>query len=377
MRREVGRDRVQGLAPEHRAGQRGIFRARHRIAGHHRGVQRAGARGPAIAARWQGRAQFRHRLRARLFGGRKRPVDRFQQRHAVAGQVAGLRGRHQWVSARPCRRFDRLVSGHRPVEHRADRIDVGPRTLAPVRVILLQRRIAGGDDRGQFGVRCRGAGRPEVEQHGAAVLANVDVAGLDVTVQVAAAMHHLEAVEQRARDREQRRFRQRAAGRDPLVERLAVDELHDHVGGLVGLEKAHHPNDVGVLERGQGPRFVDESRATPIEAFEGRRRFHGDRMVRAAQRELGRQVFLDRDFQRQVAVGRQVSQAEAANPKGGLDAVFVECETARKVDTGLGHGYFSSIRLIAFSRLRRMRLNDLASNATSSLPVSASSGVSI
>ncbi|MNC93194.1 hypothetical protein D3C83_97690 [compost metagenome] len=59
---------------------------------------------------------------------------------------------------------------------------------------------------------------------------------------------HFQPIEQRTGKALKQLLRQRPARPDPLRERLALDEFHDHVTGLVRLEKTHHPHDVGMAE---------------------------------------------------------------------------------------------------------------------------------
>jgi hypothetical protein len=52
--------------------------------------------------------------------------------------------------------------------------------------------------------------------------------------------------------------------------------------------------------------------------------------------EVARQVLLDRDLEVEVRVGGEISQAEAPDPEGLLDAVFVQRMTSGEGNFG-GH----------------------------------------
>ena len=257
----------QGLADRHRLAWRRADRWSR--------CQHGGIRGPLRQADLEQRLlETRGGLWAHFFGRRQGPVDRFQKRRVIAPAVAGLLCRHHRVVARARGRLHRLLTGDHPVHHRPQRIQVAPRPLVALRVILLQRRVARRDDGGEFRHAAGGARRAEVDQDRAVFLAYEDVGRLDVAMQVAGAVHHLETVEQRQDQRQHRCLRRRPARHDPVVEWLAGDEFHHHVGSLVGFEKAHHTHDVGVAERGQGARFVEKARAPPGEGLDRGFRLH-------------------------------------------------------------------------------------------------------
>src|ERR1043166_7644222 len=140
------------------------------------------------------------------------------------------------------------------------------------------------------------------EQDRAAVVADVDVARLDVAVQVARVVDHLQPLEERAGDRHDLRLRQRPARLDPVGQGVALDVLHDHVRAALGLEEAHHPDDVRMAERGDGARFVEEAALAPHEILGDRRGVRRDGVIGVPDRDVGGQVFLDRHPQVEVRV---------------------------------------------------------------------------
>src|SRR5262249_46876319 len=308
---------------------------------------------------------------------RQRPVDSSEQIGGVAAAVGGLGRGRQHVLAHARHGLDRALAGDHPVHHAAEGVQVAPRPLLPLRVLLLDRSVPGRDDGSELGARRSRASRAEVEQHGRTVLAHEDVARLDVAMQVPGAMDEVEAVEQRPDEREDRALVEGPAAADPLAQGLPGYELHHHVRGAVRLEEAQHAHDVGVTERGERARLVEEARQAPLERLGCGLALRLHRLIVAALGEIAGQVLLDRDLEVEVRIGREIGQAEAADPQGLLDLVLVQRITLGESDIG-GHGprYFWSIRLIAFSRLRRMRLNERASIETSSRPESSNSGIS-
>ena len=77
-----------------------------------------------------------------------------------------------------------------------------------------------------------------------------------------------------------------------------------------------------MTERGEGARLVQEARQPPLERLEGRFRFRPNRLVFAPLREIAGEVLLDRDLELEVRIGREIGQAEAADPQSLLDLVF-------------------------------------------------------
>ena len=109
-------------------------------------------------------------------------------------------------------------------------------------------------------------------------------------------MDLLQPVEQGKHQPLDRLGRQPLLAQQPLVQRLALDQRHHHVGGAVGFEEVVDPHDGGrAVEPRQGARLVEEALAAPGELLGmiGRARHHGGAAL--AQGERGRQIFLDGD----------------------------------------------------------------------------------
>ena len=106
---------------------------------------------------------------------------------------------------------------------------------------------------------------------------------------------------------------QRPVGRHPMLQGLAAQQFHDHVGGAVGLEEIEHLHDRRrLVQAGQRSALVDEAAAAPVEIVGrlGRARQH--RAVVLAHGQRGRQVFLDGDLAIELGVARTIGNAEAA-----------------------------------------------------------------
>lgn len=102
-------------------------------------------------------------------------------------------------------RFDRVLPGDRAIEHARHGIDIGPGTLIAAAVILLDRAIARREHSGEClrARRQRLAGSAEVDQHRRAILADIDVLGLDIAMQDASLVTLGQAVQQRMPEFEQ------------------------------------------------------------------------------------------------------------------------------------------------------------------------------
>jgi len=76
-------------------------------------------------------------------------------------------------------------------------------------------------------------------------------------------MHRLQPVEQGENQPFDRPGCQSLVAHQALVQRLALDQRHHHVGGAVGLEKVVHPYNGGAVEPSQGAGLIEEAFAAP------------------------------------------------------------------------------------------------------------------
>ena len=168
------------------------------------------------------------------------------------------------VLDRARRRRRRRRAEQQVVDHRAERVEVGPRPLAQLRHlgVLLDRRVARLEDRGERlgAVADDAARRAEVEQHRRAVGRQQDVVGRDVAVVDALAVQQLE----RRRGSASTTLRIQASSGGCAIaparvaQRDALQVRHHHVGGGVVFPEAVDLDQRRMVEAGQQPRLVDE-----------------------------------------------------------------------------------------------------------------------
>ena len=109
-----------------------------------------------------------------------------------------------------------------------------------------------------------------------------------------------------------------AVAPQPALERVALYQRHDHVGRAVGFQEIDDANDGRrVFELGQDPRLVEEALASPDEVLAEIGRSRQDAQPVVAQRQGGRQVFLDGDVAMQLGVVGLIGDAEAAMAEDG------------------------------------------------------------
>ena len=258
-------------------------------------------------------------------------VDRGQQLRRITPRAA-LGGGYQHfartaqhtLAARD--RVQRRLAADGAVTGGAEPVDVGPRPLAlAVGVVLLERRVARRhQDRHRARLAHARARRAEVEQHRTAVLADQDVLGLDVAVDETRRVHQRQPVDDRQHDVVQLALGQGLAPFQQCRQGFTLFVLHHHVGGVVVLELRVHAHDVGVAEARQRARLADEALQPGSVALALCAATRADRGVGAARGGVHRQVFLDRHQLVEVAVARQVGDAEAALAQHALQHVPVQ-----------------------------------------------------
>ena len=210
----------------------------------------------------QHRAQRRHILRpfARAHAehpGHHRQEARRHARHRTLFDLPGI------ALQRPrggrCGRH----AEEQEVNHRAQRVEVGPGALAHGRHVgvLLDRCVTGFQDRGERlravtddAPRCA-----EVEQDGRALGRQQDVVGRDVAVEHPFVVQPLQRVEHRLQDAADPGFVGRIGhGAPRIAQRDALQVRHDHVGGRIVLPEAVHLDQRRVVEARQHAGLVDE-----------------------------------------------------------------------------------------------------------------------
>ena len=267
-------------------------------------------------------------LRALRLHHPQAPVHRRKERRRIVGnprirqlrQRIGLRAQHLPLSAR---RVHWRPPGHGPAAQGGERVDVRPRPLRALAGVLLRRRVAGGrDDRHASRLVAHGLPRrPEVQQHGGFVRpADVDVGGLDVPVQEPRRVDLAQTVRYGQHNPPKLPLREGSAPRQQDVQRQAVLVVHDEVGGVVRLEEVQRPDQIGMLELGQGAALLDEALQPPLKV-----RLAGCRLglhrCAVAHGELVGQALLERHPPAQLQMLGQIGDAEAADAQHPEQAV--------------------------------------------------------
>ncbi|MNM92409.1 hypothetical protein D3C81_1047420 [compost metagenome] len=219
--------------------------------------------------------------------------------------------------------FLRRHAGHAGIERGTQAVDIGPGAQVGMLAVQFGRGEAGGvhrlEARRFHGQRLpRGA---EIQQDRRLVLAQVDVAGLDVQVQQLVDMHLAQAAHQVVEDLAHEMLAQHLGaallpGRQHvLLQRLAQLVVHHHVDRGVLAEEIHHAHHAGMGNAGQRAALFKEILQAEPECRGVFLGHHGDQFARVAPRQRRRQVLLDRD-RRAGFIGGQVDETEP--PAGQL-----------------------------------------------------------
>jgi hypothetical protein len=220
----------------------------------------------------------------------------------------------------------RRLAGDGVIERGRETVDVGPRALLG-RGHLLCGGIARREDGGErhAAARHRGPRGAEIDQGRIARIIEQDIGRLDVAMQKACIMNLLKTVEQRPQNTIDVFRAELAEARYARLERLAVQQLHDDVGGAVGLEEVEDLHDRRhAVQARQRTAFGDETLAPPAEIVGhlGGTRQHRGAVL--ANRQRRRQVFLDRHLAAELDVARAVGNAEAALAQHRHDLVAAD-----------------------------------------------------
>ena len=197
----------------------------------------------------------------------------------------------------------------------AEGIDIGPGAQLALVLILLE----GGEavlDHGLGGVAVAAVpGGTEVQEPGPAVGEDHDIVRADVPVDDVRLMDILQGLHDGLQQLQQLLRLHGAGAADPLRQGLAMEVLHDDIGGIVLLEAAADMDHRRlILEFGQGPGFPQEPGLTGgillpdlggiASDIAGHRMVTGDHKAGV--------VLLDRHRGLQIGIPAQVSDAKAA-----------------------------------------------------------------
>src|SRR6267143_2856571 len=300
--------------------------------------------------------QRKHALRALQVVELQAPVDRFEQLpgilavpHFRRGDVAVLLGA---VVGRLGRR-----AGKAGENARADGVAIAPGPEQVAVLVLLRRREAGRIHRVQaralLGERL--AGGAEIDEHGRAVVADIDVGGLDVQMKELVRVHLPQPVQQQREHVADESFLDRPAARaDVFLQRAPALVAHHHVDGLVCAKEIQHPHHVRMRQSRERAAFLEEAPHAVAKRRQVFLRNRGQRVALFSQRELAREVFLDRDRLVVFVVG-EIDDGKTPAGEHARDAVVFELIAVRQRLIGLlwhqrGSGAaFVTVIIAAFS----------------------------
>jgi hypothetical protein len=143
-------------------------------------------------------------------------------------------------------------------------------------------------------------------------------------------MHGFQPVQQLHDDLQDRAAIGTAPPPHPSEERFPLFVLHDHIGRVVGLEKAADTHDVRVPERGQRARLGQKLRQPGPEGAAPRAGLGMHGLIAGPRHEAGREKLLDRDLAIQVEILGQVGDAESPAAQHRQDAVLVQGRAGRE-----------------------------------------------
>ena len=149
---------------------------------------------------------------------------------------------------------ERVLPGEHPVEHHAEREDVGPLVLRRVQPLL--RRHVGRRPAGEAPAP-EGVGHPEVEDLHQAPVGHEDVRGLEIPVHHPLGVGVGESPRHLHRDVHRLLHRERSV-LHPLLERLPAQKLEDEVRTVLALPHVVERDQVGVGQPGDGLGLPDD-----------------------------------------------------------------------------------------------------------------------
>ena len=249
------------------------------------------------------------------------------------GQIhAQAAGQDYLVVHQPVECLRRRLAGHAVVYRRRQAIDVRPRALALV-LILLDRRVTV-LERDGHGLSALGrfARAAEVQQSDAAALEH-QVVGAYVPVYQPRLVHRAQRRKQRLYHVQQlaRRYAAAALG-DKLLEGRAVHVLHDDIGRVVQLEEIAHADYLRLLIHARHRPGLVEEAAFALLIAARRSRIAADRQrdLRMPCDPVRREIFLYCDLKLQPKVTAYVGYAEAALAKHAAYEIAVHQHRPRR-----------------------------------------------
>ena len=222
------------------------------------------------------------------------------------------------------------------IQHRAQRVDVGPGTVAlAIHQILLNGRITRRKDAGDAlaALAERLAGCAKIDQDRPSIRTAIKIGGLQIAVQIALSV-----------DRFQRRkhvfdqtanlvFRQAPLPLQHLAQRFAFLVIHDDIGGAVGLEEVPHPHHAWMADLGQDLGLIEKPLQPPrvtgiLSGFGGRQSALGVgqdiHIVTIPVGPFHREIFLDGRPGLQRLMNGLIGDPETAGSEHRFNPVLVQ-----------------------------------------------------
>ena len=199
----------------------------------------------------------------------KRPLQhRFGRRRNVDAKSAW---QHHLVAFVSVERFGRNLTRQRSIDGCAERVDVGPRTLIPLGLVLFFRGIPSFENHRQalaLVAQSETCGA-EIEQLDLPRVGNVNVVRADVAMKQTDLVDGAQRVHHGHGNRQRLLVRQAAASRDEmLLHRPARDIAHNQVTGTVRLEVVQHRHDTWmIVEPRNGASLFEELGQTVLEVL--------------------------------------------------------------------------------------------------------------
>src|SRR6266853_2020516 len=275
--------------------------------------------------------QREHALRALHVIELQAPVDRFEQ---LPGILAVPHFRCGDIAVTLGAVVGRLGRGAGDAGENAcaDGVAIAPGPEQVAVLVLLGRREAGRIHRVQartlLGERL--AGGAEVDQHGRAVVADIDVGRLDVQMKELVRVHLPQPVQQQREHVADESFLDRSAPRaDVFLQRAPAFVAHHHIDGLVRAKEIQHPHHVRMRQSRERAAFLEEAAHAVAKRREVFLRNRGQRVALFPQRELAREVFLDRDRLVVLVVG-EIDDGKTPAGEHARDAVVFELIAVRQ-----------------------------------------------
>ena len=210
------------------------------------------------------RIEARRRLKAVLGPLRQRPeVDGLDGRRDARDEGRGPRRRFLYVLQRHRHlavAFERKAAGERLEEDHTGRVQVGPLVRGSALSLLRRQVVAGADHRPRASqVLSTDPRDAEVGHLHTARPVEKDVLGRHVAVHDAVTVGGVERREHRSDEGDRGGHGQRSVTMDPLLQRLALDVLHDEIPVIAGLALVEHGHDRRVRQHRRRPAPPPES----------------------------------------------------------------------------------------------------------------------